>query len=70
MTLDSIEMKTKEFKELPFWSGPVTSNLDVLKENKISVQAYHGRLFVGNHCHRYLQATVTENMSEYRQINL
>ena len=26
---------------------------NVLKKNKITMQAYHGRTFVGNHCHKY-----------------
>ena len=41
---------------LPFRSGPMTSTLDeVLKEQGILTQAYHGRSFVGNHFHKYLK---------------
>ena len=48
---------------LPFRSGPVTKNLDcVLNSHKIAIQAYHGRSFVGNHCHRYLQQPVYEDL--------
>ena len=64
---DSIEEKKTEFEhqDLPFLSGPVTSNLDsVLKQNKITVQAYHGRSFVGNHCHKYLQTAVLHNICQ------
>ena len=53
-----IETLPSETK-LPFLSGPVTSGLDeVLKKNKIFTQAYIGRSFVGNHCHRYLRYEV------------
>ena len=40
----------------PFLHGPLTAGLDeALKKQKIQMQAYHGRSFVGNHCHRYLK---------------
>ena len=32
---------------------------NVLKKNKITMQAYRGRTLVGNHCHKYLQPSVT-----------
>ena len=52
-------------EQLPFRFGPVTASLDTtLKENKIAVQAYHGRSFVGNHCHKYLQPSVIDNICQ------
>ena len=53
---DILEGDRNELKhnDLAFLCGPVTSNLDnVLKKNKITIQAYHGRTFVGNRCHKY-----------------
>ena len=54
---ENIMKKIREVvDELPPLSGPVTAGLDnALKHNKIQMQAYHGRSFVGNHCHRYLK---------------
>jgi len=38
----------------PKRKGPVCSELDVaLKKNKIELQAYHGRSFIGNHANKY-----------------
>ena len=55
----------KSRNELPFLSGPVTSSLDdALKANGICMQAYHGRSFVGNHCHKYLETSVYENICD------
>ena len=52
-------------EQLPFRFGPVTANLDTtLKENKIAVRAYHGRSFFGNHCHKYLQPSIIDNISQ------
>ena len=64
--LDETEKELGEAaKTLPFLSGPVTANLDtVLHENKITVQAYHGRSFVGNHCHKYLQTSALESICQ------
>ena len=62
-----LEEERNELKcnDLAFLSGPVTSNLDhVLKKNKITMQAYHGRSFVGNHCHKYLQLSVTNDICQ------
>ena len=43
----------------PSRHGPVYSNFDkILKNNRIALQAYHGRLMVGNHCNKYLQKKV------------
>ena len=48
---DQIELLKSEL-DLPPLSGPVTSHLDiVLREHKICKQAYHGKSFIGNHCH-------------------
>ena len=60
------KIKTKkEEAELPIRSGPVTAHLDsVLKANHITPQAYHSRSFVGNHCHQYLQTSVTQNICQ------
>ena len=44
-------------------SGPVTANLDtVLHSHKIAMQAYHGRSFIGSHCHKYLQPQIYEEI--------
>ena len=52
-------------EQLPFRFGPVTASLDTTpKENKIAVQAYHGRSFLGNHCHKYLQPSVIDNICQ------
>ena len=64
---DILEEERNELKcnDLAFLSGPVTSNLDhVLKKNKITMQAYHGRSFVSNHCHKYLQPSVTNDICQ------
>ena len=64
---DILEEERNELKhnDLAFLCGPVTSNLDnVLKKNKITIQAYHGRTFVGNHCHKYLQPSVTHDVCQ------
>ncbi|XP_070178247.1 uncharacterized protein [Littorina saxatilis] len=64
-TYDSAETQRRQLSELQLLAGPVTSNLDqVLKSNKIEVQAYHGRSFVGNHCHKYLQPSVTADICQ------
>ena len=52
-------------EQLPFQFGPVTASLDTtLKENKIAVQPYRGRSFIGNHCHKYLPQSVTDNICQ------
>ena len=44
-------------------SGPVTANLDtVLHSHETAMQAYHCRSFIGNHCHKYLQPHVYEEI--------
>ena len=61
---DKIE-KRKQEADLPLLTGPVTMGLDTaLKHNKIYMQAYHGRSFVGNHCHRYLKEEVCDSVCE------
>lgn len=53
----------EEDTKLPLLSGPVTSNLEtVLNKHKIAVQAFHGRSFIGNHCHKILQLPVYEDI--------
>lgn len=61
-TVEILDMKIELARKdtvLPFLCAPVTAGLDdALKNNKIFVQAYHGRAFVSNHCHRYLKLNV------------
>ncbi len=45
-------------------SDPVSACLDeTLKKHGIKRQAYHGKSFVGNHCHKYLQKEVYESVT-------
>ena len=45
--------------DLGLHSGPITCNLEVvLRVQKIEIQAYHSRSFVGNHCSQYLKQSV------------
>ena len=54
-----IEKVSKNRPVLHVQSGPVVHNLDkVLQDNKITVQAYHSRSLIGNHCHKYLKKEV------------
>lgn len=54
-----------EFVSLCDRSGPVCSHLDkVLDKHKITPQAYHNRVFVGNHCHKYLTCKVYKDLTE------
>ena len=63
--IDEIEELREERVSLPLLCGPITSNLDkVLQENKIKLQAYHGRSLVGNHCHKYLKENVTDSICD------
>ena len=58
-SLDDKIQISKHDVTLPLTSGPTASNLDsVLQEHGIYMQAYHGRSFVGNHCHKYFQYNV------------
>ena len=51
--MQNIEELKEKRTDLPLLYGPVTANLDnVLKNNKIQMQAYHGRSMVSNHCHK------------------
>lgn len=51
-------------KKYPSRTGPVARYLDViLKKNKIELQAYHGRSFVGNHCVKYITENVTKDLA-------
>ena len=46
---------------LPLLAAPVMGNLDsALHKRKTYPQAYHGKAFIRNHCHKYLKAEVTE----------
>ena len=62
--IEELENETEEDSlNLPILCGPVVQNLDtVLKKNSITLQAYHGRSMVGNHCHRYLKNDVIDNI--------
>ena len=52
-------------ENVPFLFGPLTATLDeALKKHKIHMQAYHGRSFVGNHCHRYLKEEIYTDVCE------
>ena len=65
--IHEIEQTLSSFphKALTPRSGPVTSALDtVLNKHRITPQAYHSRSFVGNHCHKYLQAKVYTDLTE------
>ncbi|XP_057311202.1 uncharacterized protein LOC130649027 [Hydractinia symbiolongicarpus] len=64
--LDNLEFELKEkhrsikaFKEkyqLEIGSGPCVSSLDdTLQELGVERQAYHGKSFIGNHCHKMLK---------------
>ena len=45
-------------------SGPVASSLDtILKQHRITPQAYHSRSSIGNHCHKYLNPAVYKNIT-------
>ena len=62
---DQIQDIKKNLDTLPFRSGPVAANLDTeLKRHKISVQAYHGRSFIGNHCNKYLKKGAYDNICD------
>ena len=61
---DNIEDKTQQL-QLPSPTGPVAASLDeTLKKDNITVQAYHGRSFVGNHCNKYLQEETTKDICQ------
>ena len=61
---DQIEVLKSEL-DLPPRSGPVTSHLDiVLREHKICKQAYHGKSFIGNHCHAYMKDETITHIGE------
>jgi len=52
-----------ENNRLPYLSGPVGAYLEtILNRNKIEVQAYHSRSFIGNHCHQYMKPAVYEDI--------
>ena len=58
-SIDQKIAQAKQASKLGVTSGPVSAHLEtVLQKHGISVQAYHGRSFVGNHCHKYLRLPV------------
>lgn len=66
--LKDIEKRQQKLKKecvLEDRTGPVTSSLDtVLKKHKITLQAYHGRSFVGNHAHKYFQEETIKDLCD------
>ena len=67
-TLERLTQSIQDSKKnatLGVLEGPVTANLDsVLQRHNIKVQAYHGRSFVGNHCHAYLQPHINDDICQ------
>ena len=61
---DNNIMKFKKAKRSsPRRTRPIWSHHDnVLKRNKVDVQAYHGRSFIGNHCIKYLKIKCTRDI--------
>ena len=66
--IDEKEDKISELEanlKLPLLSGPVTEHLDsVLEKHKICKQAYHGRAFIGSHCHKYMQSQAINSLCD------
>ena len=64
--LKAVENRLAKLKKESFLeerTGPIAANLDkVLNKHKITLQAYHGRSFVGNHAHRYFQVNTIEDI--------
>ena len=53
------------YKDFSLREGPIASSLDiVLNKHRITPQAYHSKSFVGNHCHKYLQAEVYTDLTQ------
>ena len=68
--IEKLEVKIDRMKEITkqyiTGCGPVCSSLDtVLKRNKISTQAYHGRSFTGNHCQQYIQPSIHKTICSW-----
>jgi hypothetical protein len=64
---DKLEAELSELRSssLEARAGPIAAGLDEkLKKHKIHMQAYHGRSFVGNHCHKYLKQVVFEDVRD------
>ena len=56
---DVIDAMKRKRGSLPLLLGPVTANLDAVREkHKIVKRARHSRSFDGNHCHKYLEERV------------
>ena len=65
---DIIKFK-KAKRSYPRRTGPVCSKLDdVLKRNKVEVQANHGRFFVGNHCMKHLKTKCTTEIGSVKKV--
>ena len=62
------EIQNEEIQDLTnlnILEGPTVTHLDhVLKTHKIKVEAYHGRSFVGNHCHIYLSNRFLQDLRD------
>ena len=68
--MEKLEVKIDRLKEITKQyvtrCGPVCRSLDtVLKTNKISTQAYHGRSFTGNHCQQYIQPSINKTICSW-----
>ena len=60
---DKIDRMTNTAKPYVSRCGPVCSNLDtILKSHKITIQAYHGRSFTGNHSQKYIQPSINKTI--------
>ena len=56
--------KIKEVEVFDKKSGPITQNLEkVLAKHNIEPQAYHSGAFIGNHCNKYLETPVYEDLT-------
>ena len=52
-------------KDLKSRTGPISSQLDIInKDNNVVAQKYHGRAYIGNHCHTYFMNKVYELCSD------
>ena len=59
-------------RKLTYATGPIASALDqVLHDNKVQRQAYHGKAFVGNHVQKCCQVRITHvaHALKQRKIN-
>ena len=57
---------TKAALKLGVNQGPISNTIDgVLQKNRIVVQSYHSRSFTGNHCHKYLDLKVNQEICKH-----